>query len=314
MPFRRAEKRLVRAVEQGDAATTSELVLRGAPPNALNLALGVAASLPQGFKLIPLLLLGEGGPPAARFEIPQGVRSLLGYGPQPQSPLGLALRLGFWENASCLSFKGAAYSPEPFAELAAYGSKQYPEGSSAALCKLIELGCDINIQDRFGSSPLHLLARDRASLGALDTLISHGAWVNTCDNQSRTPLMEAAIFSSPQALQLLLLAGACVNIQDRNGNTALHLLCLGLRGVEWPARWEPERFAQCLRLLIEGGVNINALNSKGLSALHILEHCAPGDLVRANNFLSLFQSLTEKRFITNLVALPTGSHKNTHRL
>ena len=86
-----------------------------------------------------------------------------------------------------------------------------------AINALLNKGADVNHQDRNGQSALHFASSD-----ICDWLIQHLADVNMCDNDNWTPLMQASGKSDVKKLATLIENGAKVDLQDINGNTALH--------------------------------------------------------------------------------------------
>ncbi len=69
-----------------------------------------------------------------------------------------------------------------------------------------------------------LLARAaEASVADVEKLIRRGAQVNVQDRFGVTPLMEAVIGNNPAVVRLLLDAGASVGIRNLRGDTALDL-------------------------------------------------------------------------------------------
>ena len=86
-----------------------------------------------------------------------------------------------------------------------------------AINALLNKGADVNHQDRNGQSALHFASSD-----ICDWLIQHLADVNMCDNGNWTPLMLASRKSDVKKVATLIENGAKVDLQDINGNTALH--------------------------------------------------------------------------------------------
>ena len=82
---------------------------------------------------------------------------------------------------------------------------------------LLNKGADVNLQDRNGQSALHF-----ASLDICYWLIQNLADVNMCDNHNCTPLMLASRNSDFKKVVMLIENGAKVDLQDVDGNTALH--------------------------------------------------------------------------------------------
>src|SRR5215471_2272435 len=92
--------------------------------------------------------------------------------------------------------------------------------------------------DRSADSGGSVQAIGNNDLAALKAAISKGAVVNAGDNRGTTLLMEAAAYSSPEAVKLLLDSGANPNAKNQFGSTALTM-----------AADQPEK----ARMLIERG-------------------------------------------------------------
>jgi ankyrin repeat protein len=81
---------------------------------------------------------------------------------------------------------------------------------------------ELTIEDRATIEPgLLYRQRDRAVELIGETLLDAGCDINAADNKGRTPLMYAAIFERPAAVNLLLKRGANINAKDQNGQSAL---------------------------------------------------------------------------------------------
>ena len=85
---------------------------------------------------------------------------------------------------------------------------------------LLNKGADVNLQDRDGNSALHFASCDICC----SRLIQNLADVNAGDNDNCTPLMQASWpwISDVKKVAMLIENGAKVDLQDVNGNTALH--------------------------------------------------------------------------------------------
>ena len=86
-----------------------------------------------------------------------------------------------------------------------------------AINVLLNKGADVNLQDRDGKSALHFACSDICYW-----LIQNLADVNICDNHNCTPLMQASSKSDIKKVAMLVENQAKVDLQDMNGNTALH--------------------------------------------------------------------------------------------
>ena len=100
------------------------------------------------------------------------------------------------------------------------------EGRNALMLMSMESRRDkdieLTIEDREKIEPkLRYRRRDRAVELIGETLLNAGCDVNAADNKGRTPLMYAAIFERPSAVNLLLKRGANINARDQNGQSAL---------------------------------------------------------------------------------------------
>ena len=94
-------------------------------------------------------------------------------------------------------------------------------GQKEAIARLlIESGADVNARDLMGQDPLTLAAGQNFSVDLIELLVNQGAIINYCCKVS--PLMNAACEGNIEIAKKLIDLGAKVNLQDKNGNTALH--------------------------------------------------------------------------------------------
>lgn len=91
---------------------------------------------------------------------------------------------------------------------------------------LVERGANINLQDAFGRSPLHLVVENANSdkhHESIDYLLQNGA--NPCvqDLQGRTPLHIAASVGCVECINKLMEHNADPNVKDHSGDIPLHI-------------------------------------------------------------------------------------------
>jgi ankyrin repeat protein len=84
---------------------------------------------------------------------------------------------------------------------------------------VFENGGNINLQNKYGWTPLHIaIRRDRRDM--VQYLIEHGADINKKDGVGWTPLMECVMDDKPELCKMLLDAGADTSIANDRGATA----------------------------------------------------------------------------------------------
>ena len=88
-----------------------------------------------------------------------------------------------------------------------------------AFKRVFEYGTDVDLQNTYGWTPLHIaIRRDRRDMVAY--LLEHGADIDKVDGVGWTPLMEAVMDDMPELCALLIEKGADVNIANDRGGTA----------------------------------------------------------------------------------------------
>ena len=112
--------------------------------------------------------------------------------------------------------------------------------------QLIKSGANINIQNYFGSTPLHY----SKTIEQIKLLLEAGANPNIQNNKGNTPLH---IFEIKEQIKLLLNAKANPNIQNKFGNTPLHFATND----------------EQIKLLLKAKANPNIQNNNGETPLHI---------------------------------------------
>ena len=85
--------------------------------------------------------------------------------------------------------------------------------------ELIDKGADVN---KTGWTPLHYAAT-KGHLKMMELLLEHYAFIDAQAPNGNTPLMMAAFYSTPEAVKLLIEAGADPNMRNSASKTALDL-------------------------------------------------------------------------------------------
>jgi ankyrin repeat protein len=98
------------------------------------------------------------------------------------------------------------------------GFKEEPDDPAATLL-LLNAGANVNARDSVGVPVLTLAVRNGRIKKVAKTLLDHGADVNAQDDGGQTALMQAAGFSDPKMVRLLLDYKVDPNIKDADGFT-----------------------------------------------------------------------------------------------
>ncbi|MGD1920999.1 MAG: ankyrin repeat domain-containing protein [Pleurocapsa sp.] len=126
---------------------------------------------------------------------------------------------------------------------------------------LIEVGADVNAQNREGKTPLHLI---KTSYGEKDYILAQlfikaGAFLDITDQNNQTPLHIAAKNGRHDLAKVLIKAGADINAQDNQGQTPLHIVTHnsshGIKTIQ--------------RLFIESGADIFIADNTGKTNSHL---------------------------------------------
>jgi ankyrin repeat protein len=170
---------------------------------------------------------------------------------------------------------------------------------------LIELGADINMADNTGRAPLYaavefntmpesnrpapeVIGNEVASLELIRMLVARGAEVNrqldrqipyrtkldrgndTMLTSGTTPLIRAAKAADVPVMRLLMENGADATLATRSGiNPLMAAAGLGTRDSDTSGRYKtPEQMVGAIQLMIDAGVDINATDRRGQTALH----------------------------------------------
>jgi len=93
------------------------------------------------------------------------------------------------------------------------------KGDFEAFKAVFEAGEDLNIQNKYGWTPLHIAIR-RNHKDMVEYLLDKGADINKVDGVGWTPLMEAVMDNMTELCALLIERGADKSIANDRGATA----------------------------------------------------------------------------------------------
>ena len=136
---------------------------------------------------------------------------------------------------------------------------------------LIQHGADVSLQDESSDVPLHFVSNlgnkdecERLVLAKL-LLAESSKEVNAQGFDGETPLHRASHYRRPKIVQLLLAHGANSHAENAQGCNPLHYLSpsLNMFGVD------SQDVLRVTQLLLEQGVDVNALDEKHETPLHV---------------------------------------------
>ena len=134
---------------------------------------------------------------------------------------------------------------------------------------LLEHGADVSLRTESGYVPLHFVSnrgnKDEGERLVLARLLLAGSCmdVNAQGLDGQTPLHRASYNRRPKIVQLLLANGANARTEDAQGRNPLHHLSPFLNKVD------PQDILRVTQLLLEYGVDVNALDERHETPLHI---------------------------------------------
>jgi ankyrin repeat protein len=134
-------------------------------------------------------------------------------------------------------------------------------GDLGVLRGLVENHCDLNLIDIDGHTPLVIALRED-NVAAAKLLVQAGARLDVGGGSFGSALNLAVIKSEPWLVSAILRAGGDVNLKDSDGNTCLHHLMAVYKK-------HKHRNSLIADLVVDAGVEVNALNNEKWAALHI---------------------------------------------
>ncbi|KAJ6231276.1 myotrophin [Anaeramoeba flamelloides] len=172
-----------------------------------------------------------------------------------ETPLLIAAKTGNFEISKLLINSGANLNLQDkrgFSPLHLLCSTNKP---TIEIIKLfLERGASINIQTRTGCTPLHLAVKN-GDCRISKLLISKGALINKADFNGYTSLHYSCLSDNTLLFNYLIQEGGDLNIIDKKKNTPLHLICAG-------------NSSRCfLQVCLLNNANLNSLDQDGYSPL-----------------------------------------------
>ena len=136
------------------------------------------------------------------------------------------------------------------------------KGNKDAVNVLLNAEADPNIADAHGDTILHYTALNYWCIDVLRVIISQVVDVNATNKKNVTALMNACVDENEDAINVILNAGADLNIADADGDTCLHYAV------------QTDCCTEIFQAIISHGVDVNATT---------LDHGAPVNAANKNH-------------------------------
>ena len=153
------------------------------------------------------------------------------------------------------------------------------DGTEKIVEVLINAGADLNIRDEHGTTVLMYAARNFQTAEIVESLLNYEVDIDARDESGYTALMHAAERGTAENIKVLLAAGADLNVRDMRGATALMSAANSRSAKElMMGRIQNDKIDKLIaaresetskiaKLLIDSGVDINAQNDFGWTAI-----------------------------------------------
>ncbi len=132
---------------------------------------------------------------------------------------------------------------------------------------LLDAGADIEAKNYNGITPLTWSLRGGGPLSVTKQLLQAGANIEARDKDDETALHWASFFAKPHFIQLLLEMGADIEARNNKGNTPLHIASMD------------EEAVMAVKVLLAAGANIEAKNNNDKTPLYLATTAGLGDIV-----------------------------------
>lgn len=265
--------------------------------------------------------------PAAEFPIPDEDDLIMRVSGMPSgdiSPLHLAILLGYVEIVDFLIIEGAdIYKVTSTGFTALHFAVR--NGDPLLVRHLVVKGCNPNQKSHDGFAPLHFAAQ-WGHKDAAEMLIRAG-----CDKElptgnkqkprQLTALLIAAMMHQTKLLLTLIKEGCEVLATTADDSNAIHLAVTGLQLPKFSEEPNPfldltqgSGFCETVKILVEHGCTVNAMNSEGLTPLDLLQsmHKKMHDLPHFLRYDPSYEEV-EKGYIFMRDSRALTSHELQHR-
>lgn len=235
--------------------------------------------------------------------------------------LHTAARYGKTDIARALIAAGAninTHNPDQYGDTALHAAARY--GYTETVRALIAAGANLEARNSLGHTPLTVAASEARPensfaalqamqalsdlgrptppdfVGTLQTLIAAGANLEAQDQEGNTALMLATKQKATKAVQLLIAAGANLEAQNQKGNTAL--MCAAQNGC-----------AEAAQILITAGANLEAQDQEGSTALFYAVTSSSGNTETVRTLIAAGANL-EAQHNSGLTAFSAATANN----
>ena len=130
--------------------------------------------------------------------------------------------------------------------------------------ELLDMGADVNARNEEGMTPLMFAIQEDAWDWNIETLLAHGADTSLRDNEGRTAALVAAYTGNLEILKQIIRLPGDLLICDNEGKDLLTYAVMS----EYAGIRIPERETECLRYLLQQGIQLEHQDEQGWTALH----------------------------------------------